>query len=329
MLRKTEIVTFAGYKPRLANGWNALRKAAGNALAGYKPAGAPHQTTTKKPTMETKGQLLTAAANAAIAAGGEIMEVYTDPAQDFGIELKADNSPLTQADRRADATIAAALKPTGISILSEESAHAPYPERSSWQRLWIVDPLDGTKEFIKKNGDFTVNIALAEGGRPTMGVIYVPATRELYWGAPGMGAGKLTAVGTEARFASASELAAKSAMLPLAGGPRPFTVVASRSHLNAETQACIDGLCAEHGHVATLSRGSSLKLCMVAEGKADVYPRFAPTMEWDTAAGHAIAVAAGCEVVSADNGQPLRYNKPDLHNPWFIVRRPAASTPKP
>lgn len=279
--------------------------------------------------METKEQLLTVAVNAAIVAGGKIMEVYTDPAQDFGIELKADSSPLTRADRSADAAIAAALKPTGISILSEESAHAPYAERSSWQRLWIVDPLDGTKEFIKKNGDFTVNIALAEGGRPTLGAIYVPATRELYWGAEGMGAGKLAAVSPGAHFASASELAAASAMLPLAGGPRPFTVVASRSHMNDETQAYIERLHDAHGHIATLARGSSLKICMVAEGKADAYPRFAPTMEWDTAAGHAIATAAGCSVVRADDGQPLAYNKPDLHNPWFIVSRDGAATKTP
>lgn len=119
--------------------------------------------------MDTIETLLTTAVNAAIGAGGEIMNVYDDPAQDFGIELKADNSPLTKADRRADAAIAAALQPTGISILSEESAHAPYGERRHWERMWIVDPLDGTKEFIKKNGDFTVNIALAEGGTPVAG----------------------------------------------------------------------------------------------------------------------------------------------------------------
>lgn len=270
--------------------------------------------------METTESLLLTAVNAAICAGREIMEVYDDPAQDFGIELKADHSPLTKADRRADGVIAEALRGTGICILSEESAHAPYEERRLWERLWIVDPLDGTKEFIKKNGDFTVNIALAEGGTPVMGVIYVPATRELYWGVAGHGAGKAAGIGCGRRFGSLGELAADSAMLPVEQGRRRFTVVASRSHLNSETQAYIDELQAVHGSIATLSRGSSLKLCMVAEGKADVYPRFAPTMEWDTAAGHAIATAAGCEVVRADDGTPLTYNKADLHNPWFIVR---------
>lgn len=271
--------------------------------------------------MDTIETLLTTAVNAAIGAGGKIMEVYDDPEQDFGIELKADNSPLTKADRRADAAIATALQPTGISILSEESAHAPYEERRLWKRLWIVDPLDGTKEFIKKNGDFTVNIALAEGGTPIAGAIYVPATRELYWGICGRGAGKASRVGASRRFADFGELAGASAQLPIAAGQRPFTVVASRSHLSDETRAFIDQTRATHPGMATISRGSSLKICMVAEGKADVYPRFAPTMEWDTAAGHAIAAAAECEVVKADDGSPLTYNKPDLHNPWFIVRR--------
>ena len=270
--------------------------------------------------METTESLLLTAVNAAICAGREIMEVYDDPAQDFGIELKADHSPLTKADRRADGVIAEALRGTGICILSEESAHAPYEERRLWERLWIVDPLDGTKEFIKKNGDFTVNIALAEGGRPIMGTIFVPATRELYWGAEGIGAGKVDGIASDKHFSDATELAAASTPLPSDRGPRKFTVVASRSHLSDETRAYIDHLGTEHGDIATLSRGSSLKFCMVAEGIADIYPRFAPTMEWDTAAGHAIATAAGCEVTRADDGTPLLYNKEDLHNPWFIVR---------
>lgn len=279
--------------------------------------------------MEAKEQLLTVAVNAAVAAGGEIMTVYNDPEQDFGIEIKADNSPLTKADKRSDEVIAAALKPTGIAILSEESAHAPYEQRHNWKDMWIVDPLDGTKEFIKKNGDFTVNIALAEDGTPVLGVIYVPATQELYWGLCGSGAGKLTGVDSTMRFADMAAIRAASAMLPVVEHRDVFTVVASRSHLNDETRAYIEQLQATHGHTDTLSRGSSLKLCMVAEGRADVYPRFAPTMEWDTAAGHAIATAAGCEVVRADDGTPLTYNKPDLHNPWFIVRRKQADNITP
>lgn len=132
---------------------------------------------------DNKEELLTVAVNAAVSAGDRIMEGYNDPAQDFGVELKADHSPLTRADRRSDAVIALAPKPTGISVLSEESAHAPYEERRLWERLWIADSLDGTKEFIKKNGDFTVNIALGEGGTPALGVIFVPEVDELYWGA--------------------------------------------------------------------------------------------------------------------------------------------------
>ena len=274
--------------------------------------------------MENNEQLLALAANAAIEAGGRIMEVYLDPSQDFGIETKADNSPLTRADRLSDKVIGDALATTAIGVLSEESLHAPYEERRGWERLWIVDPLDGTKEFIKKNGDFTVNIALAEGGRPTLGVIYVPATGELFWGLVAEGrAGRVDGVGAGVRFGSFGELASASVALPACGGGRPFTVVASRSHINAETKAYIDALAEERPGLQTVSRGSSLKLCMVAEGKADAYPRFAPTMEWDTAAGQAIAEAAGCEVVRADDGRPLIYNKEDLHNPWFIVRRKA------
>lgn len=272
--------------------------------------------------METTDRLLLAAVNASVAAGAEIMKVYEDPRQDFGIELKADNSLLTRADRIADGVIAAALRPTGLPVLSEESVHAPYAERSGWTDMWIVDPLDGTKEFIKRNGEFTVNVALATGGSPVLGVVYAPVLRELYWGLAGHGAGKACGIGGEARFDTLDALDAASATLPLAAdGSRKFTVVASRSHLNDATRDYINSLAATHGDVVSVSKGSSLKLCMVAEGVADVYPRFAPTMEWDTAAGHAVAAAAGCEVVRADDGTPVTYNKEDLHNPWFIVRR--------
>lgn len=270
--------------------------------------------------METKERLLLTAVNAAIAAGKEIMTVYDDPRQDFGVETKADGSPLTKADMRADAAISHALDDTGICVLSEERAQASDEERHRCGRLWIVDPLDGTKEFIKRNGDFTVNIALAEGGTPVLGVVFGPVRRELYWGLCGIGAGKASGVDLAHRFADMGELAAASVALPLPRGSRPFTVVASRSHMNDETRAYVERLQAAHADMVAMSRGSSLKICMVAEGVADVYPRFAPTMEWDTAAGHAVAAAAGCEVVRADDGQPLSYNKADLHNPWFVVR---------
>lgn len=255
--------------------------------------------------MNMKKELLATAIKAALDAGRDIMEIYDDPEADFGIERKADNSPLTRADKAAHARIMTYLEPTSIPVLSEEGAHLPYDERRTWQRLWIVDPLDGTKEFIKRNGEFTVNIALVEDCAPVMGVIYVPVKQQLYYGIVGEGATK-------------EEDGVRSS-LPLPAGERAFTVVASRSHLSAETADFIDNLRREHPDLELVSSGSSLKICLVAEGRADIYPRHAPTMEWDTAAGDAIARAAGREVVDATTDEPLRYNKEDLHNPWFVV----------
>ena len=246
------------------------------------------------------------------------MRIYDDPSQDFGIERKADNSPLTLADKAAHSCIVRHLEPTGIPILSEEGAHLPYEQRKQWRRLWIVDPLDGTKEFIKKNGEFTVNIALVEDGKPVLGVIYVPATGVVYAGVvddpPAPFRGSFCGRGHSAQFNNYEKL-------PLGReGGGLFTIVASRSHLTPETEEYIEKMRKEHGEVRLVSSGSSLKICLVAEGSADVYPRFAPTMEWDTAAGDAIARAAGRSVLDATTGQPLTYNKPDLHNPWFIVQ---------
>ena len=256
--------------------------------------------------MKQENELLDIAIRAAIEAGRDIMNIYDDPAADFGIERKADNSPLTLADKAAHARIMTFLEPTGIPVLSEEGAHLPYDVRSKWQRLWIVDPLDGTKEFIKRNGEFTVNIALVDGGTPVMGVIYVPVKQQLYYGIRGKGA----------------FLESQGQTCPLSQEKRPlhFTCVASRSHLSPETEAFIETLRCEHPDLELVSSGSSLKICLVAEGKANVYPRHAPTMEWDTAAGHAIALAADCEMVNVVTNEPLTYNKEDLHNPWFIVR---------
>lgn len=263
--------------------------------------------------MKQHNELLQTAIRAAIEAGRDIMAIYDDPSADFGIERKADNSPLTRADKAAHARIMTFLEPTGIPVLSEEGAHLPYEERRHWQRLWIVDPLDGTKEFIKRNGEFTVNIALVEDGTPTMGVIYVPVKQVLYFGGAEL-ASPLT-------IPSSIKVITPLPRSAQGDASRPFTVVASRSHLSPETEAFINDLRREHPDLELISSGSSLKICLVAEGRADIYPRHAPTMEWDTAAGHAIALAAGCEMVEATTGQPLTYNKPDLHNPWFIVRR--------
>ena len=264
-------------------------------------------------------KIQTQALTAALEAGRDILDIYNDPLQDFGIERKADNSPLTLADKAAHRRIMQYLEPTGIPVLSEEGAYLPYEQRCNWDRLWIVDPLDGTKEFIKKNGEFTVNIALAERGIPQLGVIYVPVLGDLYF-TDGGKAGKAH-VPCERPFPTPENIIAAARPLPL---PRQrgseMVIVASRSHMNAETEAYIEEQRREH-EVSLISSGSSIKICLVAEGTADAYPRFAPTMEWDTAAGDAIARAAGCTVTDAQSGLPLQYNKPDLHNPWFLVRR--------
>lgn len=263
---------------------------------------------------------ITLAIRAALHAGRDIMEIYTDPSQDFGIERKADHSPLTLADKAAHRRIMEYLAPTEVPVLSEEGAHLPYAERRLWDRFWLVDPLDGTKEFIKKNGEFTVNIALIVAQRAHMGVIYVPAQRVLYFGDPLIGSYKVSdieALGPDERL---PDLLARAQRLPLAPEERPYTIVASRSHLSPETQQFIDEARRSHPDLQTVSSGSSLKICLVAEGRADVYPRYAPTMEWDTGAGHAIACCAGFGVYKPDSEQQLRYNKEDLHNPWFIVR---------
>ncbi|RHJ87743.1 3'(2'),5'-bisphosphate nucleotidase CysQ [Parabacteroides sp. AM08-6] len=269
--------------------------------------------------MNNYANYLYIAIRAAIDAGNAIMDIYTDPEADFGVERKADNSPLTRADKKAHEIISGALSVTPFPLLSEEGKEIPFAERSTWDTLWIVDPLDGTKEFIKKNGEFTVNIALVKGGTPLLGVIYVPVRKELYFAADSIGAYKLTGIDS-ANQPSMDEIRAKAVRLPLAMGHQGVVVVASRSHQTEETTAFIENLRRQGQPVTLISSGSSLKICLVADGSADIYPRFAPTMEWDTAAGHAIAKAAGCEVYHIDEKTPLKYNKEDLHNPWFIVK---------
>lgn len=259
------------------------------------------------------------AIDAALLAGEKILSIYDDPASDFQVEKKADNSPLTIADREAHRVIAGVLGDTPFPLLSEEGRHLPYEVRRTWETLWIVDPLDGTKEFIKRNGEFTVNIALVRGGVPVMGVIYLPVKGELYFASEEEGAYKLCGI-MRRGGRSLEELKAEALRLP--AGERKedgFVVVASRSHLTPETEAYITEAKRTHSNVELVSCGSSIKICLVAEGKADAYPRFAPTMEWDTAAGHAIARAAGREVYRAGSCVPLSYNKKDLLNPWFIV----------
>jgi 3'(2'), 5'-bisphosphate nucleotidase len=265
---------------------------------------------------------------ASLDAGQAILEVYES---DFAVDHKADKSPLTLADRRAHDIIVAALENTSHPILSEEGRSIPFETRRSWDTFWLVDPLDGTKEFIKRNGEFTVNIALIQDQRPILGVIYVPVTDTLYFGVQGQGAFKTEqALKT---WQAAAPLAADPArtitdliggghQLPRADHERPYTIVGSRSHSTPDVDRIVEENKRIHGTVDFISAGSSLKICMVAEGRADLYPRTGPTMEWDTGAGQAIAQAAGAEIVEFDSQKPLLYNKENLLNPWFTVRWP-------
>ena len=259
-------------------------------------------------------QLLETAIKASLEAGKRIMEIYEN--EDFEVDYKGDDSPLTKADLAAHDIIMSFLKETHISVLSEEGKHLPYKERKTWNRLWIVDPIDGTKEFIKRNGEFTVNIALVENQEPVLGVIYVPALKQLYFAEKESGSYKLEKI---TDFTSFEEITTKASKLPTTNS-QLYTVVASKSHLSPETEDYIDSLKKIHGQVKTISIGSSLKLCMVAEGMADEYPRFAPTMEWDTAAGQAICKFAGKEVIDHKTGQEMLYNRKELLNNWFLVK---------
>ena len=263
-------------------------------------------------------QTINKAIQAAVKAGNEILKIYNDPDSDFSVERKADNSPLTIADKASHNVIESGLKATGIPILSEEGKAIAFKERKHWNRFWLIDPLDGTKEFIKKNGEFTVNIALIEGRQPVMGIIYVPVSRTLYFGSKEDGAWKAEL--TEENC-SLDELMGKGQKLPVSGSDdTSYKIVGSRSHMSPETESYIDRLRTDHPQIEIVSKGSSLKICMVAEGSADEYPRFGPTMEWDTAAGHAIANAAGKKLWLTDFNSELIYNKENLLNPYFVVK---------
>lgn len=263
-------------------------------------------------------ELLNKAIKAALIAGEEILKVYNT--SNFQIEIKSDNSPLTIADKNSHNAIVNVLNNTNIPIMSEEGEIPDISTRKNWNLYWCIDPLDGTKEFIKRNGEFTVNIALMSKNKSVGGVIYVPVTKELYFAEETKGAYKINNITyKQDRDYIFNTLINESQKLPIIEQKRDFTIVASRSHLSTETQEFISEMEIRFGKIETISKGSSLKLCMVAEGKADIYPRFAPTMEWDTAAGTAIATCAGFKVTKADGITTLDYNKENLLNPWFIV----------
>lgn len=246
--------------------------------------------------------------NIAKEAGDAIMEIYN---QDFEVYTKQDESPLTEADKAANEIIINGLIEhyEDIPYISEEMKLTPYEERKNWEYCWLVDPLDGTKEFIKKNGEFTVNIALLHYGKPVLGVVHVPAINKTYYASENNGA----------FFIQDNQAPVQIKNLRYYKDLDKVKVVASRSHLSQEVIDFVDDLKKEGKEVDFLSSGSSLKFCLVAEGKADVYPRLAPTMEWDTAAAHAVCLEAGKNVLVYETKEPLTYNRENLLNPWFIV----------
>lgn len=259
-------------------------------------------------------ELLNTAIAASIEAGKSILGIYHMAAID--VTYKDDRTPLTLADRASHKIIAGELLDTKIPVLSEEDSRAhDYSVRSAWERCWIVDPLDGTKEFIKRNGEFTVNIALCEKGKPILGVIYTPVQDILHFAADGMGAFRIEKAST---LNSSEEYFSSAEKLPLQSLPPVFTIVGSRSHASPETEAYVEEQRKAHGKVDFVAAGSSLKFCLVAEGKAHVYPRFAPTMEWDTAAGQIIIEQSGGKMVEWPSKDPIRYNRSELRNTWFL-----------
>ena len=262
-------------------------------------------------------EFLMIAIRASMNAASAIMGVYSRA--DFNVDMKSDDSPLTDADRKAHRIIVEALKSTPVPILSEEGRHIPYDERKAWGRLWIVDPLDGTKEFIKRNGEFTVNIALVQGGTPVFGVIYAPVLKRLYFGGGNLGAYGCTREMDDLPEGW-DELKKTCDKLPLPMSRSTYVIMGSRSHGTPELEAFVEKKRQEVEDVEFISAGSSLKICRVAEGAADIYPRLGPTMEWDTAAGQGIAEGAGRKVTVWETGEPLMYNRENLLNPWFVVQ---------
>jgi len=260
---------------------------------------------------------------ASVAAGKEIMEVYNTQ---FDVEYKDDNSPVTLADKKASDKIIAELKQFNIPVLSEEGVHDSFEIRKTWNKLWIVDPLDGTKEFVKRNGEFTVNIALVEDNIPTLGVIFSPVFKDIYFAAKDLGAFKIdrkefSSLVDSIQDQTLEHLLKIAEKLPIASNRKNYVVVASRSHMSTETFQHIEALKLQHKHVEIVTTGSSIKMCWVAEGIADEYPRYGPTMEWDTAAGQAILQEANAGLMDMETSLPMEYNRKNLLNNWFIAKR--------
>jgi 3'(2'), 5'-bisphosphate nucleotidase len=258
------------------------------------------------------------AVKAALLAGVEILKVYKKT--NFGIEYKSDNSPLTTADKKAHETISFILKDTNIPILSEEGTDISYNTRKNWNLFWLVDPLDGTKEFIKRNGEFTVNIALINIGKPIIGIIYAPVQNKIYFAFNNNAftahhVPEISDIEEKLKYIKSDK---KS--LPISQTHKNYIIIASRSNLSDETKNFIKEIENQHSNTELMNIGSSLKFCLIAEGSADIYPRYSRTMEWDTASGQAIVEASGGSVMQIAVNKPLVYNKKDLFNPWFIVK---------
>ena len=245
------------------------------------------------------------ALDAAVKAGENIMEVYNST-ESINYEKKADDSPLTVADKKSHNTIIDFLKETNINIISEESKSIDYDERKNWEEYWLIDPLDGTKEFIKKNGEFTVNIALIKNNKPHLGVVYNPVKKILYWNDHEKKVFKR----------EGEDQVELTKRVPVNENEEGLRVVVSRSHMSEETSDYVNKLT----NPELISCGSSLKFLYIADNKADIYPRFGPTMEWDTAAAHSILNALDINVINLETGRELSYNKENLLNPYFIIK---------
>lgn len=265
--------------------------------------------------MTVYNQYLKIAIEAAVQAGKKTIEFFN---KEVDVLNKEDNSPLTLADLEANQIINDLLKVTTIPVLSEENKQIPYSERKNWKKFWLVDPLDGTKEFIHKSPEYTINIALIEKNYPVLGVVYAPVLKDLYFATAIDGSYKISSPG-EISF---DVIRKKAVKLPISTNSREkVVIVASKSHMNEDTTNFIDAFEKLKHNYELLSIGSSLKLCLVAEGNADIYPRLGPTMEWDIAASHAIAEYAGCRIINTQDRGKLEYNKKELLNPSFLLYR--------
>lgn len=268
--------------------------------------------------IHNKNTLLLQSIFSALKAGEEILKIYNT---DFNVDYKSDNTPVTLADKQASQIIVKDLIPFNIPVISEEEAPPSFEKITTYKLFWLIDPLDGTREFIKKNGEFTVNIALIENNTSILGVVYAPVLKQLYFAMNNFGSFKITDKNLQKIQSNSSleNIISYAVKLPQIINTNTYTIVTSRSHLDTKTLQYIEAIKQKKGEIEILKIGSSLKLCLLAEGMANEYPRFGRTMEWDIAAGHAVLKEAGGEIYTANNLQPFIYGKTDLTNPDFIA----------